>query len=134
TQPSLLGGQQPDPARMAKYGGRVDVPMIEGVLQRERVRVVSCDEIGDSCVQLVEASGQGAPAAEPDHTALDQPAHPRAVPGLDHAVAGDRGARVDAQDLHVTPSPPPAPRRRYRSWTTPWRRRPSLRAPRSARA
>src|SRR5438552_5997723 len=30
--------------------------------------------------------------AEPDHTALDQPAHPRAVPGLDHAVAGDRGA------------------------------------------
>src|SRR5207244_13247510 len=99
------------------------------------------DQAGDVLMERAQSLGEGALRVEADPAALDQPGHPgwpvpcgAAVPGLDHTVAGDRRARVDAQDLHVTPSPPPAPRRRYRSWTTPWRRRPSLRAPRSARA
>ena len=71
--------------------------------------------------------------AEGEDAALDQPAHGRrSVPGFDHAVAGHGRAGVDSQHPHVTPSPPPSPRRQCRSWSGPSRHRPSLPAPRPA--
>src|SRR4029077_20300576 len=84
---------------------------------------VPLDQLDDSGVQLGEQDREGPRPGQADDAAFHEMSEPWLAVALDDAITGHRRPRVDAQDLHVTRRSPPAPRRRYRSWTTPWRRR-----------
>src|SRR5256885_16457 len=134
-EPLLLRGQQNHAPRVAEHEGGADVLMIEGVFEGEYGRLMALDESCDLVVQLRQPVRQGIAPRETKDTAFDETAHAgRAIPRFDHAIARDLGTGIDAQDLHVIPSPPPWPPRRCRSWKRPSRRRPFPRVLRRAAA
>src|SRR5574341_23573 len=104
-EPRLLGGEQDHPAGVPKHERGAHVLMIESILEGEGVGMGAGDQFGDPLVQLREPVGEGGVAGEADDAALDEPAEsvPRGtVPRVHHSVAGDGGARVDAQDSQTS--------------------------------
>ena len=102
----LLSGEQYDAARMPENDCRGDVARVEHVLDREVIGMVARDQFRNTLVDLTQAGGERVARFRPDHAALDEP-HSKArrapsasVPPVlaDETVAGDGGARIDAQD------------------------------------
>ena len=96
---ALPGREQHDAARLADRERRAGVVAEEEVLDRDGVRLVLVDELGDPRVDVGEAALQRRARRRLDHAGRQRRQAPGG--GRHHAVARVGGAGIDAEDAHA---------------------------------
>jgi hypothetical protein len=91
-------GEEDHAARMAEDERGADVARVEHVLHRHRLGPVSRDELAHAVTDVLQSLASGRSALRADHAAFHELVRRARA---HHAVAGDGGAGVDAEDQHA---------------------------------
>jgi len=96
------GGQQGHAAHLAELEGALGVGAEKNLFDGDHVGAVGFEKRSELCVDLREATRGGLLLVEADGTEGEGVEARLAglVVGMDHAVASELGAAVDAEDLH----------------------------------
>jgi hypothetical protein len=85
---------------MAEHDCRAHVAGVKNILDAERVRAMTLDELDDTSVNFLKSRGKCIARARPDYSALDEMRR-RTPLALHNSIACDSSARVDPQNDHA---------------------------------